>query len=203
MRNIVIILAVFVYAGAASAQEQFVRLLPLPAPKIVSAAQAYFDGKYPATSLLDGNVKTEFASNNASTNTFVEFEFNAPATIGAFRFVDRDDPATVAECELAFFDDSGRQSAKLIVPLKNRRAGVTFYALPEPVTARRVRWRVTELGNGLGTVGGAEISFWMVGESESAPRHIAIHAATKSIITRKGDQPSESQFRRFRFPAPL
>ena len=36
------------------------------------------------------------------------------------------------------------------VPVKhvNQRAGVTFLALPSPVTARRVRWQVTELGRG-------------------------------------------------------
>ena len=60
------------------------------------------------------------------------------------------------------------------MPVKhvNQRGGVTFLALPSPVTARRVRWQVTQLGAGLQTVGGAEIAFFTAGQTESSPTGI-------------------------------
>lgn len=190
MRNAArpIVFAASLVCAAASAEE-FIRLIPLPAPRIVSAAEAYPDGRHPATALLDANLKTEFASNNQGTNTFVEFEFDQSATIAALRYVNRDDPATISGCELVFLDASGQETGQVSVPVLNRRAGVTFFALPEPKPARRVRWRITKLGGNFGTVGGAELSFWTKGETESAPRHIGIDAKLKQIVTRNGEQP--------------
>jgi hypothetical protein len=182
-----IIFAALLFCATANAEE-FIRLMRLPTPRIVSAAEAYPDGRHAATALLDSNLKTEFASNNQGTNTFVEFEFAEPTTITACRYADRDDPATIAEYELLFVDGDGHENARIAVPVVNRRAGVSFFALAEPVTARRVRWRVSRLGSNLATVGGAEISFWTKGESEPAPRHIVMDAKMKDIVTEKGEQ---------------
>ena len=136
----------------------FTRLAPLPAPKIIASAVAYPGGAYEPGNLTDGVARTEYSSEAKGTNTFVEFDFGVAVAVGGFRHVDRNDPATVASSELVFTDAAGQVVASVPVVHANTRRGVTFFALPAPVTAQRVRWRVTGLGpKGYGTVGGAEI----------------------------------------------
>ncbi len=164
----------------------FVRLLPLPPPKIVASAEEYPGGKFAATRLLDNDLKTEFASNGKGTNTFVEFDFGAPVYLGGFRHQDRNDPATIAASELAFFAADGKLLATWPVTHVNQRAGVTFFALPESVMAQRVRWRVTRLGSSHGTVGGAEIAFFGAENSEATPSAMGIDSQTVQVIDRRG-----------------
>ena len=59
------------------------------------------------TNIIDGKAQTEYSSNAKGTDTFIEFDFGAPASVAAFRHVDRNDPATIASSELTFLDDSG------------------------------------------------------------------------------------------------
>jgi alpha-mannosidase len=153
----------------------FTRLEPLPAPKIIASAAAY-PGQYEAGNLVDGDRRTEFASNGKGTNTFVEVEFAEPKRLAGFRHVDRNDPATVAGSELVFMDKTGNTISTLVVKHVNERGGITFFAFPTPVVAQKVRWQVTELGSGLGTVGGAEIAFFTTGPSERQPRAITIES---------------------------
>ena len=54
---------------------------------------------------------TEYASNGKGTETFVEFDFGAPVTIGAFRHVNRKDLALVAASQLIFSDAAGHRVA--------------------------------------------------------------------------------------------
>ncbi|MFA5191449.1 MAG: discoidin domain-containing protein [Verrucomicrobiia bacterium] len=164
---------------------EFTRLSPVPPPKIIAVATEFPGGNYAATRLLDGNLKTEFASHGKGTNTFVEFDFGAPVRIGGFRHQDRNDPATIAASELVFSDAAGKPLATAQVTHVNQRAGITFFALPGPVTAQRVRWRVSKLGSSHGTVGGAEIEFFAAGQPESSPRGIGIEARTVQMIDRK------------------
>ncbi|MBM3892523.1 MAG: hypothetical protein FJ388_25680, partial [Verrucomicrobia bacterium] len=116
---------------------------------------------------------------------FVEFDFGAPVRIGGFRHQDRNDPATVGESELVFSDAAGKTLAKSQVIHVNQRAGVTFFALPEPVTAQRVRWHVTKLGNQHSCVGGAEIEFLTAGKPEPTPSGINIEARRAPVIDSK------------------
>ncbi len=170
--------------GAAAAS--FVRLVPLPAPAIVASATEYPGGNYPASHLLDGQPRTEFSSDGAGTNTFVEFEWPAPQRIAGVRHVDRNDPATVAASELVFLNASGQPIRTVPIAHANRRGGVTFVALPEPVTARRVRWRITGLGpDRHGTVGGAEIAFFSAAEPEPSPRGIGIEVWAQPAVERR------------------
>ena len=164
---------------------EFTRLSPVPPPKIIASATEFPGGNFAATRLLDGNLKTEFASHGKGTNTFVEFDFGAPVRIGGFRHQDRNDPATIAASELVFSDAAGKPLATAQVTHVNQRAGITFFALPGPVAAQRVRWRVTKLGSPHGTVGGAEIEFFAAGQPESSPRGIGIEARTVQMIDRK------------------
>ncbi len=89
------------WATPGVADESFVRLAPLGNPKIVAAAEV-FPG-FSADNLLDGVPVTEYASNGKGTDTFVEFDFGVPVTIGAFRHVNRNDPALVAASELTIY----------------------------------------------------------------------------------------------------
>lgn len=178
--------AAAVLSASSACVAEFTRLTPLPAPKIVASAEEFPGGNYAAARLLDGNEKTEFAAHGKGTGTFVEFDFGAPVRIGGFRHQDRNDAATVAASELVFSDAAGGRLATGQVTHLNRRGGVTFFALAEPVTAQRVRWRVTRLGSPHGTVGGAEIEFFSAGQPEASPNGIRIEARAVQILDRVG-----------------
>lgn len=169
-------------AGAAG----FTRLKQLPSPKIVESAAPY-PGRYEPGNLVDGQSSTEYASNGKGTNTFVEMEFSEPTKLIAFRHIDRNDPATIAESELVFIDPAGKVISRFTVKHINERAGVTFAVFPGPVTAKKVRWQVTSLGAGLATVGGSEIAFFTTGAEEEQPGGISIEIRSVQLRERKGD----------------
>jgi hypothetical protein len=173
-------------AAQIASADSFTRLTPLPPPRIVSASDDYPGGQHSVTNLLDGAVRSEYSSASKGTDTFVEFDFGAPAWIGGFRHQDRNDPATIAESELEFRDANGREISRHKIRHVNERAGVTFFTLPEPVLAQRVRWRVTRLGSHHGTVGGAEIVFLEPGEPETTPAAISLDAELSPVIDRHG-----------------
>mgnify|MGYP000992221027 CR=1 FL=1 len=171
-------------AGALPAAGGFLRLDPLPAPRISAAAEEYPGGSYAAARLLDDNPKTEYASHGQGTNTFVEFDFGAPVRIGGFRHQDRNDVATISRSELTFLDAAGAVLSTAAVPHVNRAGGVTFFALPEPVTAQRVRWRASVPGSPHGCLGGASIAFLAAGAVDPQPGGIGLAARTVQILTR-------------------
>jgi hypothetical protein len=173
-------------AGEPGLPNGFTRLKQLPAPKIVASTEAYPGGNHNVGNIIDGKVQTEYSSNSKGTNTFIEFDLGAPTSVAAFRHVDRNDPATIASSELRFLDGSGSVVSTAPVKHVNQRGGVTFLTLPAPVTARRVRWQVTGLGAGYGTVGGAEIAFFTAGETESLPRGITIESRAPQLLERAG-----------------
>ncbi len=178
---------------AIPALAQFTPLTPLPAPRITSSAAAYPGGSHEASHLLDGIVKTEFSSDGRGIGTFVEFEFAASAQVGAFRHVDRNDPATIAASELIFSDPAGAVVATVPVTHVNQRGGETFFVLPSPVTARRVKWRVTKLGPGNhGTVGGAEIGFYSAGSAEAQPSKDSVEVHQVPILRNTADGPVQT-----------
>jgi alpha-mannosidase len=165
---------------------KFVRLIPLPPPRLAASARAYPGGGFEARNLIDGVLRTEYASDSQGTNTFVELDFGRPTTIAGFKHVDRNDPATVAESELVFSDAASQPVATVAVVHTNTRAGTTWVALPAPVTAQRVRWRVTKLGPaGYRTVGGAEVGFFCPGQPEPWPRGVTIQTRLLRMLERK------------------
>lgn len=164
----------------------FTRLVQLPAPKILTNAEPY-PGNYGPANLLDGKVPTEYSSNGKGTNTFMEFDFGNPVKITAFRHVERNDPATIAGSELTFMDGSGKVLSSQQVTHVNQRGGVTFFVLPSVITAQRVRWQVTALGAGLGTVGGAEVEFYAPGPTDQAPITVSLQARALQLLQRNGD----------------
>ncbi len=167
---------------AAAAEPGFLKLIPIPAPHIVACAEEYPGESFRARHLVDGDPKTEFSSNAKGTETFVEFDFGAPVPLAGFRHQDRNDPATIAESTLEFRDATGSTVASVPVTHPNRRGALTVVAFPHPVLAQRVRWQVTRLGSGHGTVGGAEIAFFAAGQREEAPRGIAAQARTLPVL---------------------
>jgi len=167
--------------------DHFTRLDPLPTPKIVASAEAYPGGHHNVRNIADGKVQTEYSSNAKGTNTFIEFDFGAPAIVAAFRHTDRNDPATIASSELTFLDGSGAVVGTVPVKHLNQRGGVTMLTLASPMKARRARWQVTGLGSGHGTVGGAEITFFREGQTETLPRAITLEARTPQMVERRGD----------------
>lgn len=155
----------------------YTRLEPVPRPALVSWAEEYPGGNHRVVHLLDGDSRTEYSSSSKGTGTFVEFDLGEAVAVAGFRHTDRNDPATVAASELVFLDGTGREVGREVVRHLNQRGGVTFHALPQPITARRVRWQVRALGpQGYGTVGGAEVAFYAAGETVSLPGGIGLQA---------------------------
>ncbi len=173
-------------AGEPGLPNGFTRLKQLPTPKIVASSEAYPGGHYDVRNIIDGKAQTEYSSNAKGTNTFIEFDLGAPTSVAGFRHVDRNDPATIASSELTFLDASGGAVSTVPVKHVNQRGGVTFLTLPAPVSAQRVRWRVTGLGSSHGTVGGAEIAFFNAGPTESLPRGITIESRAPQLLERQG-----------------
>ncbi len=167
----------------------FTRLEQLPAPTISASAEAYPGGHYEPGNLVDGDPATEYSSNGKGTNTFVEFDFANPTAIAGFRHRDRDDPATVAGSELTFFNESGKQVSTVHVTHVNQRAGTTFLVLPAPIITQRVRWRVAELGAGLGTVGGAEVAFYTVVQTDSVPVATSLRVQEQQLLEQREGRP--------------
>ncbi|MBE7501139.1 MAG: hypothetical protein HS113_12685 [Verrucomicrobiales bacterium] len=174
-------------AATADPQPAYLRLVPVPAPQIVAAAEEYPGGNHKAAHLLDGNPRTEYSSAGRGTDTFVEFDFGTPVALAGFRHLDRNDPATVAASTLVLFAPDGREAGRVNIEHVNQKAGVTFHTLPEPVTVRRVRWQITKLGpQHYGTVGGAELSFYAAGPTESLP-NVALEARPLPLAERTSE----------------
>ncbi len=158
--------------------------------EIVSNAPAFSSGGYDVSQLIDGDLETEYASENCGTNTFVEFDFGTPETVIAFRHVDRADRALVGESELIFSNENGDVLEKFAVKHEDRKSGETFFVLPKPVHARRVTWRVAKMGvNQIGTVGGAEVGFYSAGNPETAPTLDSVKARGLPFVDRHEQQP--------------
>ena len=184
---------VILLAGVSAQAAQFTPLTPLPSPQIDASAPAYPGGNFNAGRLIDGDVKTEYATNGKGTDTFVEFRFPEEVPVAAFRHVDRNDPATVAASELVFMDDQGTVLSTAAVPHSALPAAQTVFMLPSPVTAQRVKWQVTQLGpQNYGTVGGAEIAFFTAGAPEAAPAHDAITVKQFPILSTSAAGPVQT-----------
>jgi alpha-mannosidase len=164
----------------------FTPLTPLPAPRVVESSTAYPGDGYVVAHLLDGDPRSEYSSDSKGTNTFVTFAFPAPTTIGAFRHVDRNDPATITASELIFLDRTGTVVSTLTVKHSGQRGGETFFILPKPIMAQTVKWRVTTLGpQNFGTVGGAELAFYTAESPEPAPVKDSIDAKPLPILRKE------------------
>lgn len=166
----------------------FTPLVQLPVH--ITASSSQFDDHYKVENLLDGKVDTEYASQNGGTNTAVEFDFGAAVQIAAFRHLDRNDPATIAMSELEFFDGNGQLVSSMSVTHTNRPGGETFLIFPSPVTAQRVKWRVTKVGDpSFIAVGGAELSFLTSEASDPLPTRDKIEARFLPCVDKDGSQP--------------
>ena len=187
------IVMVILLAGASAQATQFTPLTPLPAPEITSSATAFPGDNFKAGRLLDGDEKTEYATDGKGTDTFVEFRFAEPVRIAAFRHLDRKDPATVAASELVFMDDQGTVLSSAAVTHAASPAAQTVFMLPSPVTAQRVKWRVTQLGpENYGTVGGAEITFFTAEPPEATPARDTITVKQFPILANAAAGPVQT-----------
>lgn len=170
--------------------DKFTPLVPLPKPALLKDCSEDPGGNFAIAHFIDGNVKTEFASRDAGTNTVVHLDFGKPTRFAAMRHVDRNDGATIARAELEFFDGSGRKVAVVPVKHANKRSGETLYILPQPIIAQTVKWRATEQGNrGLFCLGGAELAFYASEPDETAPKRETITVKVLPFLERQGTQP--------------
>jgi len=184
---------VVLLAGVSAQAAQFTPLTPLPSPQIDASAPAYPGGNFNAGRLLDGDVKTEYATDGKGTNTFVEFRFPEEVPVAAFRHVDRNDPATIAASELVFMDDRGTVLTSVAVTHAGLPAAQTVFMLPSPVTAQRVKWQVTQLGfQNYGTVGGAELAFFTAGAPEATPARDTITVNQFPILSTSAAGPVQT-----------
>ncbi len=179
-------LAVLLFSVCVSHGE-FVPLTPVTGVRVVRSSEPYPGGSYEASAAIDGQRRTEYASNGKGTNTFIELEFPAVTAVGAFQFVDRNDPATVAASELVFRDEAGQAVGNVVVSHSEASSRETFQVLAAPISARSVRWRVTALGpKGYATVGAAEIGFLAAGSAEETPSKDRLEAHPTPFLERGG-----------------
>lgn len=168
---------------------EFTPLVPITTVRIVSGSSAYAKA-FSAAHLLDGNLKTEYASKNEGTNTAVVFDFGRPMRVIAFRHVDRNDLATVAASVLEFYGADGRLVSAVTVKHVDEPGGTTLFVFPSAIFARSVKWRVTQLGNeSLTAVGGAEVTFFTPGKIDPALGRDRIEARALPCLDRHGNQP--------------
>ncbi len=163
--------------------------------RVCDHSAAFPGGHHEAVNLLDGNVGTEYSSNGAGVGTFVEFDFGQPTALSGMRHVDRNDPATVAQAEIAFSNqaDFGSIIAKFTIDQTATSGGTTNFFFAKPVTARYARWRVTALGpKGYGTVGGAEMLFFQATDREEVPTKDALKAAALPVVLRDNGKELQS-----------
>src|SRR3954447_9739042 len=165
-----LLLAVAFIAATVSSGAAFTPLVPVPNLKVINSPAGIPGGNFSLTNLVDGNLKTEYASHDEGTNTFIELDFGRPTRLVAIRHVDRNDRATVAESRLELFDQAGNKQDSVLITHTNKPSGVTLFILPAPLTGTRARWQVTKLGNnGLFSVGGAELSFLASERTDASP----------------------------------
>jgi len=175
-------------AGEAAAPQQFTPLEEVR-PKIVASSIAYPGGRYEASNLIDGNIRTEYSSEGKGAETFILFDFGRPVPIAGLRHVDRNDPATVAKSRLTFGDAADFKDALETIDVvhANTRGGTTCVAFP-PVTARYARWQVTAVGpQRYSTVGGAEIAFFAAQTPEPFPKRIDVQCHDVEAVLRNDD----------------
>lgn len=175
-------------AGDAASPKQFTPLVKVQ-PRIIASSIAYPGGRYEATNLIDGNIRTEYSSEAKGTETFIVFDFGRPLPIAGLRHVDRNDPATVAKSRLTFGNVADVKDALETIDVEhaNTRGGVTCIAFP-PFTARYARWQVTAVGpQRYSTVGGAEIAFFAAETPEPFPKRIDVKCHDVEAVLRNDD----------------
>lgn len=177
--------------GASAAQagvpDKFTLLRPI-AVSITDSAEAH-SAPFVVEHLIDGKDNTQYASSGKGTDTFVVFDVGATVPLAAFRYVDRRDPATVARSELTFMDEDGNTVGQVELKHANTPGGITERVFDKPITARRVRWQVTELGSKYATVGGSAATFFMVDRTTGEPEMAALDINPLRVLRRDADGP--------------
>ena len=177
------------WANSVTASEAmtFTPLLPIPAPKIIAAAEA-FSGSYAAENILKPatphNQHSEYASRGMATKTFIDFDFGRKVCVAAFRHIQRRYPDTIAEANLVFSDTPDFHGVLATVKVKHiDESGATTFATFKPVTARYVRWQVTSLQPKRSpNVGGRGVEFFAAGQADASPQGIKIETSALPII---------------------
>lgn len=189
-RNVLIGTLTALLSGAALSSFAFTPIVPLTHLKILNLPEGIPGGNFGMSNLIDGNLKTEYASRDEGTNTVVELEFPKATRITAVRHVDRNDNATVAVSELELFDADGHSVGKYSITHAKKRSGVTLFNLPSPVVAQRAKWRVVQQGNrGLFSLGGAELTFFTSEPDDATPRRDQIEVRVLPFVEKSGTQP--------------
>ena len=182
-----IVMAGWIWSGVALGQ--FTPLVPVENVRLSGSAEAYPGGSFNAGNALDAKTASEYASASKGTNTFIELQLDRTMRLGAFRHLDRNDPATVAESQLVMMDAERRVTGTATFLHANVRGGETFFVFPTPVDAQRVSWRVTRLGSGYSTVGAADLEFFSVEQPEARPVRDKVGVRPMPFLDKDGRQP--------------
>lgn len=179
-----------VTAGEAATGKGYTPLVPLSPVRVLAASPAFPGGRNEADLLLDGKPESEYATNGTGVGTFVTFDLGRTVAVRGLRHVDRNDPATVAQSEIAFSDqaDFGTIVARFTIDHPATAAATTNFLLSAPVTARYARWTVTKVGpQGHGTVGGAEFVFFEALAPDADPIRDRLEVVARPAVVREHD----------------
>ena len=189
--TIAVALSLLSAAAAPVAGTEFTPILPLAPPTIVGNSEAVPGGAWEVTHLIDGQLQTEYASAGKGVETHVDFDFGRPVALAGFKHIDRNDPATARSARLVFSQqpDFSSQVGSVDVKHTDQRSGITLVTFPA-VTARYVRWQVTEINApGHGCIGGKEIGFFTTAAPDPLPsRDLVIIRPEQILLPRDGQQ---------------
>lgn len=180
------------------AADAFWRLAPVPAPKILRAAEAIPDAGHEAENIVKPAPLAfrhpEYASNGKGVGTFIDFDLGRPVRLAAMRHIQRHTRDTVAQSSLLLSDAADFKNLLATVKITHEeKRGATTFAAFTPVLARYVRWQVEAISaKSSSDVGGQQIEFFVAGDPEPAPREIGIEARTRPVIVRKGSALAQS-----------
>ncbi|MBN8460052.1 MAG: CotH kinase family protein [Verrucomicrobia bacterium] len=160
----------------------------LPNPTITSAT-APSSSSAAVSNIFDNEAEsTEYRTNAAGNNTYVEFDFGADTTIDGFVNVTRNSTSSVVTACRLIFDSDGITGFNLasdtVVPFTAGQIGwmgqgyVNRFA---PVTARRARWEVTANSGSSHSCGAMEMRFLQSAPQTAAVQGVGVIGGTAAL----------------------
>lgn len=147
--------------------------------KVIASSKSPDDSFFGPNFILDEGYQ-EYASNQQGRETFVDFDLGRAVPVAGFRHQQRKRLPDIVKASELVFSASPDFSNPTVVAIAHRDgARAVTYANFPPVTARYVRWKVTELRNSEAkSVGGSAIAFFtQAATRDEAPAKLALSEA--------------------------
>ncbi len=177
-------------AEPSDSQPVYVPMEKIGDVKVIASSKSPDDNFFGPNFILDEGYQ-EYASDQQGEETFVDFDLGRMVPVSGFRHQQRKRLPDIVKASELVFSSSSDFSNPTVVPIAHREgARAVTYAHFEPLTARYVRWKVTELGKSEGTsVGGSAMAFFtQTAMRDEAPVKLALSEVKQAskLIAFKG-----------------